>query len=380
MQKFNIAFFSSSDFCIPIAQNIMQNSGRTLLKIYSDQVIALKVKNEYSIVFPEHFDIDDIPELDLPIELVLVVSQPDSVNRGKLTPNPISKWARDNNCNLFTPNSFNRSRNELETKIDIAITASFGQIISDDSLVWSKNGFVNWHPSLLPLYRGATPMQSSIKNGDIESGLSWINMTKELDEGDVFLQFKTNIENDNFQTLSQRLGELGARTWAIAIVNKLINKKLKQDSSKVSFCGKLTKDDRIVNPTDQTAKQIFDQYKAFNSFPGTSFVDEYFAGEVKIVECFLPIANPTDIQSESKNQSTDNNEASSEKYLFLRGETEGFGVVLTTTKFHDWLDIKENKQQKVYLICKDNSLLEITRIKLSSGKQINLSGYQFKIK
>jgi methionyl-tRNA formyltransferase len=347
MQNFKIAFFSSSDFCIPIVHNIKQNQGKTLLGIYSEQVIALQIKGEYSTVFPLDFDIHDIPELDLPIELSLVVSQPDSDNRGKIVSNPVSKWAKENNLNLFIPENFNKSRHELNIEIDLAITASFGQIISEDSLNWSKNGFVNWHPSLLPKYRGATPMQSAIKNGDQESGLSWINMTKGLDEGDIFLQFNTNIEQDNFVTLSQRLGELGAKTWAIAIVNKLVKKQLQQNESNITFCGKLTKEDRIVDPSNQTASEIYNQFRAYNIFPGTSFVDEYFGGEIKIIECSLYEAN------------------------FEFEQDSNYG---------NWQVTKDGKAQRVFLRCKDNTFLEILRIKLATGKDLNLSGYQFKTK
>lgn len=347
MQNFKIAFFSSSDFCVPIVQNIKQNQGKTLLDIYSEQVIAIRTKSEYSTVFPLDFDIQDISELDQFIELSLVVSQPDSDNRGKIVSNPVSKWAKENNLNLFIPDSFNKFRNELKTDIDLAITASFGQIISEDSLSWSKNGFLNWHPSLLPFYRGATPMQSAIKNGDLESGLSWINMTKGLDEGDIFLQFNTNVEQDNFATLSQRLGELGARTWAIAIVNKLVNKKLQQNESKITFCGKLTKEDRIIDPSNQTASEIYNQYRAYNIFPGTAIMDEYFGGEIKIIECNQP-------------------------------ETK-FEYELNSN-YGNWQVIKDGKAQKVFLRCKGNTFLEILKIKLATGKDLNLSGYQFKTK
>ncbi len=392
MQKFNIAFFSSSDFCIPIAQDILESNGKTLFQIYSEQVIAFKTKSAYSLNFPDNFDIHDIPELDIPICFALVVSQPDSDNRGKIIPNPVSKWARENKLNLFTPESFNKSKNEQDVKIDIAITASFGQIISDDSLVWSQNGFLNWHPSLLPLYRGATPMQSAIKNGDVESGLSWINMTKGLDEGHIFLQFRTNVENDDFGTLSARLGQLGVSTWAIAIVNKLISKKLAQDSNKVSFCSKLSKEDRLINPAEQTANEIYNQFRAFSVFPGTSFVDDYFGEEIKIIEA----RSNTVIQSEAKNPPANENGLSSQREVAAKLK-EGVLLTQTTehqtfiknitpaheikpTQYHNWLVTKQSKQQKVYLICKNKTLLEINKIKLSTGKQIDLSGYQFKTK
>jgi methionyl-tRNA formyltransferase len=347
MQNFKIAFFSSSDFCIPIVQNIKQNQGKTLLEIYSEQVIAIRTKSEYSTVFPLDFDIQDIPELDLPIKLSLVVSRPDSDNRGKVVSNPVSKWAKENNLNLFIPDSFNKSRHELDLEIDLAITASFGQIITEDSLNWSKNGFLNWHPSLLPQYRGATPMQSSIKNSDKESGLSWINMTKGLDEGDIFLQFNTNIEQDNFLTLSQRLGELGARTWSIAIVNKLVKKYLQQNESNITFCGKLTKEDRIVSPSSQTASEIHNQFRAYNIFPGAAIMDEYFDGEIKIIECSL---------------------------------YEAIFEFELNSNYGNWLVTKDGKVQRVFLECKDNTFLEILKIKLATGKDLNLSGYQFKNK
>ena len=379
MKQFQIAFFSSSDFCIPIAQNIIDNKGKTLLEIYSEQVIKFKTKSEYSVIFPVLFDIHDIVELDLPVELSLVVTQPDTENRGKVVSNPVAIWARENGVELFNPDSFNKSKGEIENKLDIAITASFGQIISESSLTWPNNGFVNWHPSLLPLYRGATPMQAAIKNGDKESGLSWINMTKGFDEGDIFAQFKTNIEQDNFGSMCERLGKLGARTWAIAIVNKLIKKSLEQDSTKVSFCGKLTKEDRLVNPKGQTAKEIYDQFRAYSAFPGAAFNDEYFGEEIKIIEASVAILNlfqdPLVVEAGISPYEGGGNEVDGGRSI-----NDTPTEKIQPTRFQNWLVTKINKQQKVYLSCKDNTQLEISKIKLANGKQIDLSGYQFKTK
>ena len=339
--KFKIAFASSSDFCLPIAQYLHQNQGKTLRELVGNLDINCSGVSTLKNAF------------DLPIELSIIISQPDTINRGKVISNPVVTWAKSQNLNIWTPQKFNSERKEFfdPLGIDIVVTASFGQLVSSSSLLSTSFGFINWHPSLLPLYRGATPLQSTIFNGDKQCGLTWITMTKGMDEGAILLQIPQKLEDtDTFTTKIYELGKLGGETVILAIVNQILNNSTTQDVTKVVFCSKLDKENRFFDPNLMSAQQVFNKYKAHIQFPQTVFVDEYFGCEVKINSC--------DIIDSSE---------------ILVGDQ------VSKNKYSSWLVVKNNKKQIVFLVCKDETVLRVDRITLSSGKQINFSGYQFEI-
>lgn len=182
--------------------------------------------------------------LSSPITLDLVISQPDRANRGKIIQNPIARFCSDLGIDLFQPQKINIALQEyLETKnsdqkeevenmnrysqkyldLDIAIVAAFGQILSKTVLESPKYGLLNWHPSILPIYRGASPMQTSLKNGDNLTALTWLNLGQKMDAGDVWLQIpKTIGVDEDITSLSEHMSDLGAKTWALSIFTKLI--------------------------------------------------------------------------------------------------------------------------------------------------------------
>jgi methionyl-tRNA formyltransferase len=278
--------------------------------------------------------------------LSLIISQPDQINRSKVIPNPITTFAISNNIPIINPESFNESRRADfdPLAIDIGVTASFGQYISKESLESTKHGFINWHPSLLPKYRGATPIQMTLLSGDKEGGISWIDMTPKMDEGSVYLQISKFVQpEDNFSTLSKELGTLGSNTWAIAILNKLTNNSQVQDNSKSVLCSKLDKEDKYLDLSSQNALQIFNQFRAYIKFPYTVIPnDDYFQGDVKILDCSM-----TELQLEEFQD------------------------------FSNWRAVKNVKKQIVLLKCADNTWLEVSKIQLATGKQIDFSGYNF---
>lgn len=161
--------------------------------------------------------------LHLPVDLSLVVSQPDKVNRGKTISNPVSSWARDNQINLETPTKLNLEVENLSKyNLSAGVVASFGQILNSKILQTPLFGFVNWHPSKLPKYRGCTPIQSAIMHGESETALSWIKMTPKMDAGFIWLQISTLIKNeDNFETISDKMGKLGAKNWTLPLVSQI---------------------------------------------------------------------------------------------------------------------------------------------------------------
>jgi methionyl-tRNA formyltransferase len=355
-KTFKIAFVSSSDFCIPIANSLLLLQGKSFNQLIDQHLISFN-KKEYKIgesnfVISEPYDYQDVKTLlgevnNWPIELCLIVSQPDNVNRNKITPSPISQWAIDNNIELWKPENINKENNLIFDQVDLAVTASFGQLISQSLLSKPKYGFINWHPSLLPKYRGPTPMQSTILNQEKQYGLSWITMTKAMDAGKVLVQLQNELKPEmDFDTIAIELGGLGEQTLAMAILNQILNIGTEQDETKAIYCKKVEKEESLIQIIDFTASQIVARQKAFVRFPGTVFEDEYFDGKVKIMDCnVLDLAKLKDLE---------------------------------IAKYRIWNLVKVNKKQLVFLVCKDETLLQINKIKTSTGKLVDLNGYQFK--
>jgi methionyl-tRNA formyltransferase len=342
----NIAFFSSSEFTLPIVQSIYTSQGESFCSILQLQYTNLDVDSKLTL--PSNFGqlIESLKsDYCTPIKLQIVVTQPDRHNRNKIIVNPIAAFARQNCIVNWTPENLNNELNTQLDAIDLILTASYGQFVGSTALSKPKLGSLNWHPSLLPHYRGATPLQSSLLAGDSQVGLSWIDMVKKMDEGKVYWQLPKKVEDvDNFNTLINYFGNFGANTWAIAVASKLLHLGFEQDNSRATNCSKFDKADRLIDSKNSTAKQVFNHYKALIVFPGTSLVDEYFGGEIKILECQL-------VENES-----------------LFGQ-----------KYCNWLVVKNFKKQRVFLECDNNSLLEVFKIGFSSGKTVNLSGFQFVI-
>lgn len=131
-------------------------------------------------------------------------------------------------------------------KPDLAVVASYGEIISKEVLDIPKYGFINIHPSLLPKYRGASPIQSAILEGELKTGVTIIKMDAEVDHGPILIQETLGLSNsDNFQILSKKLFQLSAEIL-IKTIEDFVNEKIdlrKQDHSSATYCIRLSKMD-----------------------------------------------------------------------------------------------------------------------------------------
>ncbi len=149
-------------------------------------------------------------------DVVGVVTQPDKPKgRGYvLTPPPVKVYALEQGIPVYQPNSLRTEEfasllKEIDPEL-IAVVA-YGKILPKNVLDYPKYGCVNVHGSLLPKYRGASPMQSAIINGDKVTGITTMFMAEGLDTGDMLLKAECEIaENDNFEDIHDRLGLLGA--------------------------------------------------------------------------------------------------------------------------------------------------------------------------
>jgi len=215
-------------------------------------------------------------EVGLPsIEIIAVITAPDKpVGRKQvLTPSPVKKWALEANLSVLEPDKIRKP--EWIAKIkklnpDLIILAAFGQIIPQEILDIPKYKALNIHPSLLPKYRGASPIQSTILNGDTETGVSLMIMEPELDHGPIIakLKIKSQKLKITYTELSKELADLGAELL-IKTLPKWIDGKItpqEQDHSQATFCNIIKKEDGRIN-WNKSAESIERQIRAFQKWP-----------------------------------------------------------------------------------------------------------------
>ncbi|TNK81970.1 methionyl-tRNA formyltransferase [Mycoplasmopsis pullorum] len=263
------------------------------------------------------------PEFSVPIfekiiqnfNVVAIVSQPDRpANRNyKLQPTPTKLLAQKYNIHLFQPNKISEIYDELvELKPDLLLTCAFGQYIPQKVLDIPKYA-LNIHGSLLPKYRGAAPIQYSLLNGDTQTGISLMFMTKQMDAGDVIFQAKLDIDlKDTSDSLFVKMCDLATQNithW----LNKIAQDDFThtpQNPELVTLSPKLLKEDAQLDLT-RPLNEIFNKIRAFSSNPGAyTFIDNkrvkiYYASLEVVknalkLECADGVLYATDYQFESK--------------------------------------------------------------------------------
>lgn len=208
-------------------------------------------------------------------DLKLIFTKEDKRNaRGnKIIYSPVKQFGLDNDIEVIQPK---RMKDEevidkiKEVNPDLIVVVAYGKILPKEIIDIPKYGIINVHSSLLPKYRGASPIHSAILNGDKESGVSIMYIEEGLDSGDVILKETCEItEDDTLGTLHDRLKELGAIGLEKAL--KLIEagevKAEKQDDSKVTFVKPITKEQAKID-WNNTKEVIFNQIRGLNPFPG----------------------------------------------------------------------------------------------------------------
>ena len=208
----------------------------------------------------------------------LVITTPDKpVGRGmNLTPPPTKVWAEKNFISTFQPKTL-KDESALqaikdEGPWDLFIVAAYGKIIPKEVLDIPKHGTLNIHPSLLPKYRGPSPIESAILSGDDETGVSVILLDEEMDHGDIIQTKKLKIESMNKEELGEKLFRTGGK-MLVEIIPKWITGKIKakeQDHSKATFTKKITKEDGLIDLSDN-AETNWHKFRAYYGWPGIYF-------------------------------------------------------------------------------------------------------------
>ncbi len=201
----------------------------------------------------------------------LVITQPDKpVGRKQvLTPPPVKILADTLGIKTEQPENLKNFHLEKD-EFDVAVTAQYGLLIPSHVFSETKHGCINVHTSLLPKYRGASPIQSALINGEAETGVTIMVMDAGMDTGDILSQEKITINPDEtYPELDMKLAKIGS-TLLMKTLPDYINGKIipqKQDESKVTVCKKLSRDDGKIN-WNNTTEEIYNLYRGTKPWPG----------------------------------------------------------------------------------------------------------------
>lgn len=183
---------------------------------------------------------------------------------------PVKKAAIANNLIVHQPERIEVSKqNVIQAAPDFLLVVAYGQIIKEDILKIPQFAPVNIHASLLPAYRGASPIHESILNGDKKTGVTWIFMNTKLDGGDIIAQKTAAIApDDNSIILSAKLAQLAAAQTPDALFNFFKNPSKMPQKGTPSYCRKIRKEDGNINVHEESAEQIIRKIKAYVPWPG----------------------------------------------------------------------------------------------------------------
>ena len=204
----------------------------------------------------------------------LVITTPDKpVGRKKeITSPPVKVLAKKYKIKILQPERIMECLNEIEEiKPDLIVVAAYRELIPQKILDIPKKGSLNVHPSLLPKYRGSSPIQTSILRGEKETGVSIILMDEKMDHGKIVSNVKYKISSDNnHEKLSEELSDLAAKLLIKTIPNWMKGKikPTPQNDSQATYTKRLKREDGKID-WGNSAEEIERKIRAFYPWPGT---------------------------------------------------------------------------------------------------------------
>ena len=206
-----------------------------------------------------------------------VITQPDKKGKrgNQLIESPVSLMANSLNLQIYKPHNLTKEQIQSDidiTNADILLVVAYGNLIPA-WILESNIKAINIHYSLLPSYRGASPIQSSLLNNDKKTGVTFMQISEDLDAGKVIKCFEVSInKNDNKSSLEKKLTKISILNLEKVITDFYSNKTIPidQEHGKASYCKKILKEDSIIN-FEESAEKIFAKFRAYNEWPGICF-------------------------------------------------------------------------------------------------------------
>lgn len=252
----------------------------------------IDIKKEVSVVFmgTPDFAVPVLQGLIDNYKVRAVVTQPDRpVGRnGEVRPTPIKKLAEENTILVLQPENLKEEWKMItDLKPTLIVTCAYGQIVPRELLVYPVYGCINVHASLLPKLRGGAPIHRAIINGHKETGITIMHMNPRLDQGDIISQEKIEIiDTDTASTLHDKLSVLG-RDLLLKTLPSIIDgtaPRIAQNEEEATFAFNISKEDEKID-FSKLKKQIYNQVRGLNSWPGAYFMLE--GKRIKVWECMM---------------------------------------------------------------------------------------------
>lgn len=213
----------------------------------------------------------------------LIITTPDKPKGRKLllTPSPVKIWAEQNQLNV------KHSMSDILEVFDLFVVASYGQIIKKNILDLPKFGTLNIHPSLLPKYRGPSPIQTAILNDDKETAVSIMLLDEELDHGPVLVAASCQLLAFSFPELRDKLAKMGAELLA-DVMPKWIAGRIEakpQNHEAATYTKKIEKSDGEIILDEKNSVSNYRKFLAYTPWPGIYFFQN--GKRVKITDANL---------------------------------------------------------------------------------------------
>lgn len=239
------------------------------------------------------FAVTVLEKLNEAHRVVAVISQPDRAKdrSGRLILTPVKKFALEHELPFMAFEKIREHADFLKNLgADIFVTAAYGQILSQEIIDIPRYGIVNVHASLLPLYRGSSPIQSAILGGDKVTGVTVMQTALGMDTGDILASKAVEINEMNAGQLSETLAKEGADLLLSTLreIKAGSTSPIKQDESRATYCKKIKKEQAEID-WNQSAEEINNIIRAFNPSPvafcgsGEKRIKIY---EAQVVDCF----------------------------------------------------------------------------------------------
>jgi len=225
---------------------------------------------------------------DSRFEVMSVFTQPDrKVGRKReIKFTPVKERALEVGLTVYQPEKSREIFQLLEgQKIDFIVVVAYGHIIRQKVIDLPKYDILNIHGSLLPAYRGASPIHAALANGDEKAGVCVMRMVKELDAGSVYKCASVQVEeDDDFASLHDKLAELGAGLL-IPVLRDIVELGVEpkaQDETEASFCSKIVQEDAKLDFATMTSVEIKSLQKAYKYWPKLWF--EFRGKKIKLLD------------------------------------------------------------------------------------------------
>ena len=238
--------------------------------------------------------LETLKEKGLTPKLIITVPDKPQGRKMVMTP-PLAKiWGEENRVEVvqfaslknlnFSEIRSSYARFDFE-KLDFSLVASYGKIIPQEILDMPTHGTLNIHPSLLPKYRGPSPLETAILNGDAETGVTIIKLDAEMDHGPILTQEATSLADQlNFEQLRDKLAVLGAKLFVQILPDYLAGKvkEREQDHNQATYTKKFVKEDGLLGLQDE-ASSNYRKILALNPWPGTYLDYPGPAGKIRVI-------------------------------------------------------------------------------------------------